>query len=225
MRKPELKKANKMPCPDPEGCPRACECIIDRLENDRLKRAIEKYGNGNDFDWNVLKELDELREENKRLQQCYRTIYEQLHGIPLDDVSGCGEGDTLQICCEKMKKLEAEVDFLKSENARLEEILEESEQYHQGWIEGQRAHADLTEDIIYKPLREENDQLRERIAALEQEKENEQDLLQQNQRLREAVQEALWDAEQRWATHKNHPASSHARDVAYYKQALEKGGE
>lgn len=37
-------------------------------ENERLKQAILKFGNGNDFDWNVLAEMARLEEENKQLK-------------------------------------------------------------------------------------------------------------------------------------------------------------
>lgn len=38
-------------------------------ENLRLKSAIEKFGNGNDFDWNVLARIDELEQENAELKK------------------------------------------------------------------------------------------------------------------------------------------------------------
>ena len=33
-------------------------------ENKQLKKAIESFGNGNDFDWNVLDRIDKLEKEN-----------------------------------------------------------------------------------------------------------------------------------------------------------------
>lgn len=37
-------------------------------ENTTLKSAIEKFGNGNDFDFNVLAEIEDLKEENTELK-------------------------------------------------------------------------------------------------------------------------------------------------------------
>lgn len=37
-------------------------------EVDRLRSAILSFGNGNDFDWNVLARIDELEVENERLR-------------------------------------------------------------------------------------------------------------------------------------------------------------
>jgi predicted RNase H-like nuclease (RuvC/YqgF family) len=34
-----------------------------KIEIMRLRRAIQLFGNGNDFDWNVLKRIDELEDE------------------------------------------------------------------------------------------------------------------------------------------------------------------
>lgn len=38
-----------------------------RKENDRLKKAILDFGNGADFDWGVLRRIDELEEEHDQL--------------------------------------------------------------------------------------------------------------------------------------------------------------
>jgi hypothetical protein len=44
----------------------------------------------------------------------------------------------------------------------------------------------------------------------------------ENAKLKEAVQEALSICQAEWDAVGNHPASSHAKDVAYFKEALTK---
>jgi hypothetical protein len=43
-----------------QECPHCVENIELKKENATLKSAIEKFGNGQDFDWNVLGRIDEL---------------------------------------------------------------------------------------------------------------------------------------------------------------------
>lgn len=43
-------------------------------EVDRLRAAILSFGNGNDFDWNVLGRIDELELEIERLRDLVKTL-------------------------------------------------------------------------------------------------------------------------------------------------------